>query len=84
MRSLYNASVIFLVQEFFHDVFTCFNNIKMGENRKYGSPNATPIKKERKLINTEEKLDIIILPEKGEVISYVQCSWLDHKVSKYN
>ena len=60
-----------------------FNNTKTGDKRTYSSTNATPMK-ERKLINTEEKLDIIILPEKGEGISNLQWSWLDHEAIKYN
>jgi len=61
-----------------------FNNTKTSEKRKYNSPNATEMKKERKLKNTEEKLGVIIFPEKGEVISNVQCLWLDHEVWKSN
>jgi len=61
-----------------------FNNNKTGEKRKHSSPNATPKKKERMLISTEEKLDITILTEKGEGTSNVQSSWLDHEDSKYN
>jgi hypothetical protein len=49
-----------------------FNNNKTGEKRKYSSPGATTMKKERKLINNEDKLDIIILPVKGESTSNVQ------------
>jgi hypothetical protein len=56
----------------------------MGEKRKYSCPDTTTMKKERKLINTEEKLDIVILPEKDEGTSNVQSSWLDHEGSKYN
>ena len=61
-----------------------FNNIKTGQKRKYTSPNATLMKTERKFINTEEKLDIIILPEKGDGVSNVQCPWFEHEAIKYN
>jgi hypothetical protein len=80
--SLYSASLTVLFKITFVVCSLAFNNTKRGEKHKYTSPNATPRKKERKLINSEEKLDVIILPGKGECISNLHFSWFDQESSK--